>query len=136
MKHAVNDGLYFRPQMMDVGNLVQDGQVMDVYLKNLDYTDVGSINSIELAEKSERDSVQIGDLIKVIVNWPIANTYQERFWVEVIKVTLDSAGSKFYWGRVYSFTQVANYGDLIGPIQPHNVAAIQSSYYMTAAEAA
>lgn len=136
MKNAVNDNLYPRPQMMDVANLVRDGEVVDVYLKNLDYADIGYANSVDGIEKAERESVQVGQLVKVVGNWPVANTYQERFWVEVTKVSLDLYSNKAYWGRVYSNTQVANCGDLIGPIKPHNLAAIESSYFTTLAQAA
>lgn len=135
MKQAVNDPL-FHQQVVDVANLVQNGEVKDVYLKNLDYLEMGFANSIDLAEQAERENIQVGALIKVVVNWPLAKTYQERFWVEVTKVTLDLALNKSYWGRVYSNTQVANYGDLIGPIKPRNVAAIEPSYFTVIAEAA
>jgi hypothetical protein len=97
---------------------------------------MGFANSIDLVEQEERESIQIGQLIKVVVNWPLEKTYQERFWVEVTKVTLDLALNKSYWGRVYSNTQVANYGDLVGPIKPRNVAAIEPSYFTVIAEAA
>lgn len=135
MKQAVNDPL-FNHQMVDVANLLQGGEVKDVYLKNFDYVEMGFANSIEWAEKTERENVQVGQLVKVVGNWPHTNTYQERFWVEVTKVTLDLSFNKFYWGRVYSNTQVANCGDLIGPIKPHNVAAVESSYFTSFSQAA
>ncbi len=135
MKQAINDPR-FSQQVMDVSNLVQKGEIKDVYLKNHDYVEMGYANSIEWLEKSERDNVQVGQLIKVVANWPLANTYQERFWVEVIKVTFDASWNKTYWGRVYTNTQVANCGDLIGPIKPHNIAAIEPSYFTAFAQAA
>jgi len=135
MKQAVND-THFHPQLVDVANLGQGGEVVDLYLKNLDYADMGFYNSIDIAEKGERENVQVGQLIKVVGNWPIANTYQERFWIEVTKVTLDMSSKKAYWGRVYTNTQIANCGDLIGPIKPHNIAAIESSYFTAFAQAA
>ncbi len=51
MKQAVNDPL-FNHQMVDVANLVQGGEVKDVYLKNFDYVEMGFANSIEWAEKT------------------------------------------------------------------------------------
>jgi|AACY02.14.fsa_nt_gi hypothetical protein len=136
MKNAANDPLYLHPQLMDVSNHIQDGEVRDVYLKNLDYGDMGYVSSIELAEQQERENVQAGQLVKVVVSWPIDGAYQERIWVEVTKVGLDFFGSKTYWGRLYTNSQVGNYGDLIGPIKPHNVLAIEPSYFANCALAA
>lgn len=124
------------PQIVDVAHLIQDGEVVDVYLKNLDYVDMGYANSVDAVEKTERENVQVGQLVKVVGNWPVANTFQERFWVEVTKVALDMSANKAYWGRVYSNTQIATCGDLIGPIKPHNIAAIEPSYFTALALAA
>lgn len=135
MKQAVND-TYFHSENVDVGNLVQGGEIKDVYLKNLDYADMGYANSVDFLEKAERENVQPGQLVKVVGNCPAANTCQERFWVEVTKVTLDMDSNKTYWGRVYSNAEIANYGDLIGPIKPRNIAAIEHSYFTAFAEAA
>jgi hypothetical protein len=136
MKNAANDPLYLHPQLMDVSNHIQDGEVRDVYLKNLDYGDMGYVSSIELAEQQERENVQAGQLVKVVVSWPVDGAYQERFWVEVTKVCLDLSGNKSYWGRMYTNTQVGNCGDLIGPIKPRNVLAIEPSYFGDCALAA
>lgn len=129
MNNAMNDPVYTYPQAMDVSNFIQEGEVRDVYLKNHYHGEMGLVNSVEPAEKYERESVHVGQLVKLVVSWPIVGTHQERFWVEVTKVGLDAFGNKSYWGRVYTNTQVANYGDLIGPIKPRNVAAVEPSYF-------
>lgn len=71
-----------------------------------------------------------GMLIKVVIEWPIADLPTERPWVEVTSVERRSSGGLLYFGELRNRTLLADWGEKIGPILPRNVCDIDFEKFL------
>ncbi len=76
------------------------------------------------------ESIPVGMMLKVIVDWPVEILPTERFWVEVTSIEQDEDGRPVYFGELRNRTLLADFGERMGPIYPRNVADVDLDAFL------
>ena len=106
-----------------------DSDWLEIGLQDVEYMEENFPNTFSIPEKEIRESIPLGMMAKVIVDWGIEDVPNERFWFEVTSTETDDRGNSAYFGVLRNDTIVAPWGAMIGPIYVWNICDVDVEEY-------
>ncbi|MBU3610914.1 hypothetical protein ICN32_10150 [Polynucleobacter wuianus] len=103
-----------------------DSEWMEIGLQDVEYMEENFPDTFSIPEKEIRESIPVGMMAKVIVDWGIEDVPNERFWFEVASTQVDDVGNLAYFGVLRNDTIVAPWGAMMGPIYAWNICDVDA----------
>ena len=129
-KHTAADFRLVAGAPFDASLVKFNSESRKIALQDVEYMAESFPDTFSIPEREIRESISIGMMAKIIVEWGMEDLPRERFWFEVTSTQSDELGNLAYYGVVRNNTKVAPWGSKIGPIYIWNICDVDEEEFL------